>query len=168
MCRRINDSKRGKGIKAPRFPVHHTATQPEHQQDQKNCQSHESFRLWNTLHKLSPARLSKRERRVFAITATAGIFNDYDGQLVNLAIGQIQQSLKLTETSLAPMVSVIQLGTLGAPLLTAQADRFGRRRLLILTILGYTLFTGITALAWNGVSFAIFRFGATLFSSAEG
>ena len=149
--------------------MHDTATQPQSQPDRKNRDGRDScFKLWNTLRKLNPARLTRRERRVFAITATAGIFNDYDGQLVNLAIGQIQRSLNLTETSLAPMVSVIQLGTLAAPLLTAQADRFGRRRLLMLTILGYTLFTGITALAWNGVSFAIFRFGATAFSSAEG
>lgn len=56
------------------------------------------------------------------------------------------------------MVSLIQIGTIAAPLITAEADRFGRRRLLMLTIIGYTIFTGITALAWNGFTFALFRF----------
>ena len=124
-------------------------------------------RLLDALRKLNPGRLSSRERRVFAITATAGVFNDYDGQLVNLAIGQIQRSLNVSETGIAPLVSLIQLGTLVAPFITAQADRFGRRRLLMFTIVGYTVFTGITALAWSGLSFAAFRFGATAFSSAE-
>jgi len=125
-------------------------------------------RLWKSLRKLNPARLSRRERRVFAITATAGVFNTYDGQLVNLAIPQIQRSLNVPGTGVAPMVSLIQLGTLLAPFITAPADRFGRRRLLMLTIVGYTIFTGITALAWSGLTFAAFRFGATAFSSAEG
>ena len=124
-------------------------------------------RSLDALRKLNPGRLSPRERRVFAITATAGVFNDYDGQLVNLAIGQIQRSLNVSETGIAPLVSLIQLGTLVAPFITAQADRFGRRRLLMFTIVGYTVFTGITALAWSGLSFAAFRFGATAFSSAE-
>jgi MFS transporter, putative metabolite:H+ symporter len=124
-------------------------------------------KLSTALRKLNPARLSKRERRVFAITSTAGAFNNYDGQLLNLAIGQIQHGLKVAETGIGPMVSLIQLGTVVAPFITAQADRFGRRRLLMFTIVGYTLFTGITALAWSGASFAAFRFGATAFSSAE-
>jgi putative MFS transporter len=127
-----------------------------------------SSRLWNSIGKLNPARLSKRERRVFAITGTAGIFNDYDGELVNLAIPQIQRGLGVSQKAIAPMVSLIQLGTLVAPFITSQADRFGRRRLLMLTIVGYTIFTGITALAWSGFTFAAFRFGATVFSSAEG
>jgi putative MFS transporter len=127
-----------------------------------------SSRFWNSLRKLSPARLSRRERRVFAITGTAGIFNDYDGELVNLAIPQIQRNLHVAQTGVAPLVSLIQLGTLVAPFITSQADRFGRRRLLMLTIIGYTIFTGVTALAWNGLTFAAFRFGATAFSSAEG
>jgi MFS transporter, putative metabolite:H+ symporter len=125
-------------------------------------------RLWNALLKFNPARLSKRERRVLAIVSTAGIFSDYDGELLNLALPQIQHSLKISDARLAPVVALIQLGTLLATLITAQADRFGRRRLLMLTIVGYTLFTGVTALAWNSFTFVAFRIGATMFSSAEG
>ncbi|HJU10653.1 MAG TPA: MFS transporter, partial [Candidatus Binataceae bacterium] len=125
-------------------------------------------RLWNTIRKYNPARLSKRQRRVLAIVSTAGIFNDYDGELVNLVLPQIQEGLNLSASSLAPMVSLIKLGALIAPFITVQADRFGRRRLLMLTIVGYTIFTGVTAIAWSGLTFAAFRIGATAFSSAEG
>jgi putative MFS transporter len=124
--------------------------------------------VWKALQKLHHARLSKREWRILAIVSTAGIFADYDGELINLALPQIQQSLQLASTALAPLVSVIKLGTLMAAFLTVQADRFGRRRLLMLTIVGYTIFTGLTAFAWSGWSFVGFRVGASLFSSAEG
>jgi MFS family permease len=130
--------------------------------------AHLVSRLWNTIRKSTPARLSKRERNVLAIMATAGIFSDYDGELVNLALPQIQSSLKISSLLLAPMVSLIKLGTLLAPLITVQADRFGRRRLLLVTILGYTIFTGVTGLAWNGLAFVGFQIAATVFSSAEG
>ena len=102
------------------------------------------------------------------IVSTAGIFNDYDGELINLVRPQIQSSLNISARGLAPMVSLIKLGAVIAPFITAQADRFGRRCLLMLTIVGYTIFTGVTAVAWSGLAFAAFRIGATAFSSAEG
>jgi hypothetical protein len=55
--------------------------------------------------------------------ATAGIFSDYDGELVNLALPQIQRSLNISSSLLAPMASLIKLGTLLAPLITVQADQ---------------------------------------------
>jgi MFS transporter, putative metabolite:H+ symporter len=124
--------------------------------------------LWNALRQLNPTRLSKREGRVLAIVSTAGIFSDYDGELLNLALPQIQQSLNINAAVLAPMVSLIRLATLLATLITAQTDRFGRRRLLMVTIVGYTIFTGVTAVAWTGLTFTVCRGGATVFSSAEG
>ncbi len=125
-------------------------------------------RLWNAIRAFNPANLSKRQRRVLGIVSTAGIFNDYDGELINLVLPQIQSGLNISAGGLAPMVSLIKLGAVISPFITAQADRFGRRRLLMLTIVGYTIFTGVTAIAWSALSFAAFRVGATAFSSAEG
>jgi hypothetical protein len=52
--------------------------------------------------------------------STAGIFSDYDGELVNLAFPQVQHSLKISSSVLAPLISIIKLGTLLATFITAQ------------------------------------------------
>ena len=47
------------------------------------------------------------------------------------------------------MLSVIRLGYLLSLLMTPFADVFGRRRLLLYTVFGYTIFTGLIAIAPN-------------------
>ncbi|HXW78422.1 MAG TPA: MFS transporter, partial [Acidimicrobiales bacterium] len=61
----------------------------------------------------------------------------------------------------------IALGQFVAFFVIRQADRVGRRPLLLVTILGYTVFTAATAAAWDLSSFAAFQFGAQVFIGAE-
>jgi MFS family permease len=49
-------------------------------------------------------------------------------------------------------------GALGGVLFGSMADRWGRRRTMALTILMYSLFTGLTALVQNGWQFVVLRF----------
>jgi MFS transporter, putative metabolite:H+ symporter len=112
--------------------------------------------------------LPKRQRRIFLIVSVAGFFNNYDGALVNLALIQIQRGLRIVETALGPMAAVITLGSVLAPLITSQADRRGRRVLLLSTLAAFSLLSGLTAFAWNVVSFVVLRFLTVTFSAAEG
>ena len=66
------------------------------------------------------------------------------------------------------VASVITLGSLFAPLITSQADRRGRRTLLITTIALFSLLSGLTAFAWNAPSFVVLKFLTVIFSAAEG
>jgi hypothetical protein len=95
--------------------------------------------------KLPP--FTPRQLRVFGIVTTASFFGNYDGALLSLALKQIQRSLYIAEAALAPVASVIRLGTLLSLLITPVADRYGRRRLLLYTVMAYTILTGLTALA---------------------
>ena len=101
---------------------------------------------------------SQAQRRTLATVCAAGFFNNYDGALLSLAIEQIQRALKISETALPRVASVITLGSLFAPLITSQADRRGRRTLLIATIGLFSLLSGLTAFAWNAPSFVILKF----------
>ena len=112
--------------------------------------------------------LSQRQRRTFAVVAAAGFFNNYDGALLSLAITQIQRGLAITERALGRMASVITLGSLLAPIITSQADRRGRRKLLVATIAMFSILSGLTAFAWSATSFVILKFFTITFSSAEG
>jgi MFS family permease len=108
-----------------------------------------------------------RQWRVFWISTTAGFFDNYDGALLSLALRQIQQGLRIAEASLGPILSVIRLGYLGALLIAPFADVIGRRRLLLSTIIGYTLFTGLSAIAPDTRSFVSAQTLARAFSGAE-
>ena len=112
--------------------------------------------------------LSKRQRRIFLIVSVASFFNNYDGAILNLALVQIQNGLHIVEAALGPMVALITLGNVVAPLITSQADRRGRRRLLLYTLATFSLMSGLTAFSWNLYSFVALKFLTVTFSAAEG
>ncbi len=110
---------------------------------------------------------TKRQRRVFWIASTAGFFDQYDRALLSLALKQIQAGLKIAESHIGPMLSLIRLGYLLSLLMTPFADVFGRRRLLLYTVVGYTIFTGLIAIAPNERTFVVFEIIARAFAGAE-
>jgi MFS family permease len=111
---------------------------------------------------------TQRQRRVFLIASTAGFFDWYDRALLSLALKQIQAGLKIAESHLGAMLSIIRLGYLLSLLLTPFADVFGRRRLLLYTVMGYTVFTALSALAPGERTFVAFQIIARAFAGAEG
>jgi MFS family permease len=110
---------------------------------------------------------TKRQRRVFFIASTAGFFDQYDRALLSLALKQIQTGLKIAESHLGAMLSLVRLGYLLSLLMTPFADVFGRRRLLLYTVFGYTIFTGLIAIAPGERTFVLFEIIARAFAGAE-
>jgi len=110
---------------------------------------------------------TKRQRRVFWIASTAGFFDQYDRALLSLALKQIQTGLKIAESQLGSVLSIIRLGYLLSLLMTPFADVFGRRRLLLYTVFGYTIFTGLIAIAPDARAFVAFEIIARAFAGAE-
>ena len=110
---------------------------------------------------------TRRQRRVFLIASTAGFFDQYDRALLSLALKQIQAGLKIAESHVGAMLSIIRLGYLLSLILTPFADVFGRRRLLLYTVMGYTVFTGLSAIAPGERTFVAFQIIARAFAGAE-
>jgi MFS transporter, putative metabolite:H+ symporter len=115
-----------------------------------------------------PPPFSRRQWRVFGIVATAGFFDNYDRVLLSLALKQIQKGLGIAEARLGAMLSTIRLGYLLSLMITPFADVFGRRRLLLYTIVGYTFFTGVSAIAPRQAYFVTCQILARAFAGAEG
>ncbi|HUY19605.1 MAG TPA: MFS transporter [Candidatus Binataceae bacterium] len=111
--------------------------------------------------------LTGREWRVFGIASTAGFFDNYDTALLSLALKQIQRGLKIAEAHLGEMLSVVRLGYLLSLAIAPLADALGRRRLLLYTIFGYTVFTGLSAIAPGEKSFIAAQCLARSFAGAE-
>ncbi len=108
-----------------------------------------------------------RQMRVFFIASTAGFFDQYDRALLSLALKQIQAGLHVAEAHLGAMLSFIRLGYILSLLITPLADVFGRRKLLLYTIVGYTIFTALSAIAPAERTFIIAQLLARAFAGAE-
>ena len=104
---------------------------------------------------------------VLALLVSAAFFDGYDAQIMALLLPQIQDSFHASVTALGAAHIPIALGQFVAYFVIRQADRAGRRPLLLVTVFGYTAFTAATAAAWDLWSFATLQFGAQVFIGAE-
>ncbi len=111
--------------------------------------------------------LDPRQWRVLGLLAAAELFDNYDLGLMSLALLQIQQGLGIPEAEIAGVTAVVRLGVLPAFALAVLADRYGRRRLLLLTILGFTLCTFATAFAQDATQYMALQFLARMFVYGE-
>lgn len=93
--------------------------------------------------------------------------NNYDLGIFALALPQIQASLRIPEENLGLYTGIIRFGVLLAFPLAFMADIVGRRRLLLLTVIGMTLSTVLSAFARDATQFLILQTFARCFSYAE-
>lgn len=114
-----------------------------------------------------PPALTARQWQVLGLVSIATLFDQYDRALFALALPQIQVGLGIGEADVGWLGSIVRLGALPAFLATVAADRLGRRRVLLATIIGYTVCTAATALAPDARSFVVFQFLAHIFTAAE-
>jgi MFS family permease len=106
-----------------------------------------------------------------AITAALGVgwlLDAFEVTIVNNVIGAFRDLWHLTNLQSAWILSIWFVGIMiGAYLFGYLADRFGRRRLFLLTLLLYGIFTSLTAFAWGYVSFMVLRLLTAIGVGAE-
>ena len=115
---------------------------------------------------VTPA-LPERQWRVLGLMVAAGLFNAYDHQIFSLALKQIQEGLGIEEARLGYLGSIVRLGVIPGVLLVLLGDVLGRRRLLLWSIGGYTVSTGLTAFAPSEQVFVACQFLSRTFGAAE-
>lgn len=104
---------------------------------------------------------------LLALLGAAMFFDGYDTSVHSVALTQIREDFGLTKGAASALYAVIFLGALPAMVITRWADRVGRRQMLMLSVFGYTAFSGLSALAPNAVGFGALQFGQQLFLIAE-
>ena len=114
-----------------------------------------------------PPELTRRQWHVLGLIAFAVLFDQYDMTLLAMALKQIQLDLAIPEAELGRLGAVIRLGALPAFLIVLLADLVGRRRVMLYTIVAYTLLTGATARAPDTRTFVLLQFFARTFAMAE-
>ena len=85
--------------------------------------------------------------RLLGLVSLALFFESYDLSMLTSALKHIAQSLAIDEREMGGYLGLIRLGALPAFLLIPIADRLGRRRLFLASIVGISVFTFLTAFA---------------------
>jgi len=107
------------------------------------------------------------QRRLFVFLSVATFFEGYDFIALTQILPNLRKDMGLGPEQGGYLVTFINLGTVIAYLLVRRADRWGRRRVLTVTIAGYTLFSFFSGLAPNVYAFGLLQMLARIFLIAE-
>lgn len=113
------------------------------------------------------ARFTGYQWSLFVFLSIATFFEGFDFMALAQILPNLRKDLLLSPNQGGALVGVINIGTVLSYLLVRQADRWGRRRVLNVTILGYALFTFLSGLSTSAIMFAAFQLLARLFLTAE-
>ncbi len=111
--------------------------------------------------------LTRYQWKLFVFLSVASFFEGYDFIALSQILPNLRADMSLDQGEGGLLVAFINAGTVLAYVLVRKADHWGRRRLLMLTILGYTVFTFLTGLAPGVWAFAACQFAARVFLIAE-
>lgn len=111
--------------------------------------------------------LTARHRSLMFLLGAVALFEGYDRFVVMLALPYIGRDLGAGEGGLGWALSAIRVGALVSVVLCRLADRHGRRRVLLGSVLASTLATGATALSTGLFDFIAWQLVATVFLVTE-
>lgn len=114
-----------------------------------------------------PEKLSGYHWKLFGFLSVATFFEGYDHIALSQLLPEIREAFGMSESAGGYAVAIINVGTILAYFLVRKADRWGRKRVLTITIAGYTLFSFGSALAPNIWVFAILQLVARIFLIGE-
>lgn len=111
--------------------------------------------------------LSPYQKKLLFFLSIATFFEGFDFMALSQLLPELRSSMNISVMGGTAMVAFINFGTMIAYLLIRRADTWGRRKMLMVTILGYTLFTMMSGLALNVYMFAVCQFAARIFLIGE-
>lgn len=113
------------------------------------------------------ARVTPYHGLLFALLSTATFFEGFDISMMSLAAADVRAGLDISQQSWGLIFSITRVGIVASFVLLLFADRFGRRLLLFVTVLGFGLTTGLTTLARDAFEFTALQTLARFFLLAE-
>jgi putative MFS transporter len=115
----------------------------------------------------APARDRRYRRKLLFLLSSATFFEGYDTFVLAFVLALVLGDLGGSESDAGLIRAITASGAAVAFLLSARADRIGRKRLLMITIVGYTLAGALTALSPGLIWLTVAQFLAQVFLGAE-
>jgi len=116
---------------------------------------------------LEATELSPYLGLLFVLLSTATLFDGFDAAMMTLAAPDVRATLNIDLQQWGYIFGFCRLGMIASFFFLLYADWIGRRTLLMVTVIGFTVATGLTALAQDKYHFAACQFFARLFLTAE-
>lgn len=99
--------------------------------------------------------LEPRQFSMLGFVSLALLFENYDFSLLTAALPFIAESLEISEAELGGFTGLIRLGALPAFLVVPFADRMGRRRVFLVSVLALSVGTFLTGLTQTATQFVV-------------
>lgn len=103
------------------------------------------------------------DRRLIGLLGLAIFFEGYGRTLPNVALAHIGADLAASPDALSYALAAIAAGSLGVLVLGPVADRIGRRRLLLVSVVLFAVFGAATAAAGSLATFVAWQLTARVF-----
>ena len=116
---------------------------------------------------LEATRIDRYLIFLFVLLSTATLFEGFDAAMLGFAAPDARATLDISLGEWGYLNGFTRLGVMASFFFLLGADRFGRRTLMLLTVIGFAVFNGLTALVTDKYQFALCQFGARLFLTAE-
>ncbi len=104
---------------------------------------------------------------LLGMLVSATVFDSFNLAILSTVAPIIQKLHGLNNTEWGLVNLIIRIGAVCSFFVLMLADRFGRRPVITVTILGYAVFTGLTAYADTIAMFTTWQFCARIFLAAE-
>lgn len=115
----------------------------------------------------SSSKFTPYQWKLFVFLSIATFFEGYDFIALSQILPNLRAEMGLDKSDGALMYGLINIGTIVTYLLIRRADVWGRRRVLTITIVGYTVCTAISGLAQDAITFTIAQLLARMFLIGE-
>ncbi len=107
------------------------------------------------------------QKRLFFFLSVATFFEGYDFLAITQILPNLRRDMGLTPGEGGALIGFTNIGMVLAFLLVRKADVWGRKPVLSLTIVGYTLASLLTSLMPNAIGFGLCQLVARFFLIAE-
>jgi putative MFS transporter len=107
------------------------------------------------------------QKKLFALLGVACFFEGFDYFAITQLLPNLRALWGLSESQGTLMIAVMSVGTLLATFVVRRGDFLGRRRIMTLTIVGYTVSSFLSGLATGPVFFTVCQLAARLFLASE-
>jgi MFS transporter, putative metabolite:H+ symporter len=104
---------------------------------------------------------------LFLMLSSATLFDGFDAAMLSFAAPDTRASLGIDRHEWGYLNSITRTGVMASFFFLLFADRLGRRAMMTVTVLGFTLFNGLTALVTDKWQFVACQTLARVFLTAE-
>ncbi len=104
---------------------------------------------------------------LFVLLSTATLFDGFDSAMLSFAAPESRRTLDISLSEWGFLNSVVRLGVMASFIFMLYADRWGRRTMMMVTVIGFAVFNGLTSIVTDKYQFTACQLLARLFLTAE-